>query len=220
VKPVGAPDELGRMYKLFLNASYKDMIVETLQIAIRNASDAKLVGIDLSQEGGWWSTRLHLLAGLLADYTAVEKLVFSSNRRYLGTCGPAQVRRALADRIPSVEKAFADSLPERRGLDPALDIPGIVERFSAKLDAMGGEQNMSLKNPPDLVQITDIVAQNFPGFNPERLRPQPNQDEMQLLPDILRKTYPFVPLEEPDSTVVIDRVRLASRIAQLAIERV
>jgi hypothetical protein len=40
------------------------------------------------------------------------------------------------------------------------------------------------------------------------------------MPTIIAKTYPYVPLEEPGDTVVIDRVLLASRIAQLAIERV
>jgi len=220
VKPVGAPEELGGTYKLYLSGSYKPMIVAVLQTAIRNANDAKLVGIDLSQQGGWWSTRLHLLAGLLADYTTVEKLVFSSNGGCLGTCGPAQVRRALANEIPSVEKAFAESLPGKRLLDPALDIPGIVERFSEKLDLMGGEEHMKGTNPPTLVQITANIVQNFPGFNPDRLPSPANQDKMLLLPEILRRAYPFVPLEEPGGTVVIDRVQLACRVAQLAIERV
>jgi hypothetical protein len=45
-------------------------------------------------------------------------------------------------------------------------------------------------------------------------------DEVQLLQAILDKTYSYVPLEGPAETVIIDQVRLASRISQLAIARV
>ena len=224
--PVGAPDlgndaRVSLDYKLFIGSSAAPMIGHVLAAAIHNANRSKLVGIDLLREGGWWSTRLHLLAGLLADYTGVEKIAFSANGKCLGTCGPAQVRRALAQSKPAVEKAFAESLLDRRELDPALDIPQILERFSANLDAMGGEMSLRQKNPPDLVQVTPNIVQNFPGFNPELVQCQPDQDEMELLPVIVGKPYPYVPLEfATGESVVIDRVRLASRIAQLAIERI
>lgn len=224
--PVGAPD-LGNAarvsldYKLFIGSSAAPIIGEVLATAIHNANRSKLVGIDLIREGGWWSTRLHLLAGLLADYTGVEKIVFSANGKCLGTCGPAQARRALAESKPAVERAFAESLPDRRELDPALDIPQILERFSANLDAMGGEMSLREKTPPDLVQVTPNIVQNFPGFNPELVQCQLDQDEMELLPILLGKPYPYVPLEiATGESVVIDRIRLASRIAKLAIERI
>jgi Domain of unknown function (DUF4062) len=224
--PVGAPDlgndaKASLDYKLFIGSSAAPIIGDVLATAIHNANRSRLVGIDLLREGGWWSTRLHLLAGLLADYTGVEKIVFSANGKCLGTCGPAQVRGALAESKPSVEKAFAESLLDRRELDPALDIPQILERFSANLNAMGGEMSLRQKNPPDLIQVTPNIVQNFPGFNPELVQCQPNQDGMELLPVIVGKPYPYVPLEfATGESVVIDRVRLASRIAQLAIERI
>jgi hypothetical protein len=217
--PVGAPDlgndaRVSLDYKLFIESSAAPMIGHVLAAAIHNANRSKLVGIDLLREGGWWSTRLHLLAGLLADYTGVEKIAFSANGRCLGTCGPAQIRRALAQSKPTIEKAFAESLLDRRELDPALDIPQILERFSADLDVMGGEMTLRQKNPPDLIQVTPNIVQNFPGFNPELVQCQPDQDEMELLPLIVGKPYPVVPLEFPTGeSVVIDRVRLASRIA-------
>lgn len=224
--PVGAP-ELGNDtkvsldYKLFLGASGVPMIGEVLKAAIHNAHGTKLVGIDLQREGGWWSTRLHLLAGLLADYTGVDKIAFSADGKCLGTCGPAEVRRALAQSKPAVEKAFAESLPDRRELDPALDIPQIVMRFSENLERMGGEMSLRQKNPPDLVQVTPNIVQNFIGFNPDLVQCQPDQDAMELLPVIVGKAHPYVPLEFTNGeSVIIDRVRLASRIAQLAIERI
>ena len=224
--PVGAPD-LGNDarasldYKFFIGSSAAPIIGRVLAAAIHNANSSKLVGIDLLREGGWWSTRLHLLAGLLADYTCVEKITFSANGKCLGTCGPADVSRALAQSKPAVEKAFSESHLERQELDPALDIPQILERFSAKLDAMGGEVSLQQKNPPDLVQVTPNIIQNFPGFNPDLVQCQADQDEMELLPVIVGKPYPYVPLEFANGeSVVIDRVRLASRIAQLAVARI
>jgi hypothetical protein len=224
--PVGVPesirdDRLSLDYKLFLGASETPAIVQALTEAVNSANQTKLVGIDLLQEGGWWSTRLHLLAGLLAEYTGVEKIAFSANRKCLGTCGPVQVRRALAQSYPTVEKAFAESLPERRGPDSAWEISQIVERFSANLDKAGGEAKLRANDPPELTQITPTIARNFPGFNRELIPCRPDLDGIDVLPIVVSKEYPYVPLEFPDGdAVIIDRVRLASRIAQLAINRI
>jgi hypothetical protein len=220
VKPTGAPGDLGNNnYKLILGSSYNQDIVRALQAAIINSSEAKLLNIDLSLQGGWWSTRLHLLAGLLAAYTSIEKLVFSTEARCLGTCSPAHVRRALAELVPNVEKAFANSLPVHRGVDPTRDIQEIVQRFSESLDVMGGEDFMRANHSPDFFEVREHIVRNFPGFNPEFVSSAQDQDQISLLPMIIGKTYPFVPLVEPGDYVVIDRVRLASRIAQLAVER-
>ena len=205
-------------YKLFLGGSSAPMIVEVLQKLIHNANTAKLVGVDLLAEGGWWSTRLHLLTGLLAEYTSVERIAFLANGRCLGTCGPAHVRRALALSKPKVEKAFGDSLLDRRELDPAMDIPQIVQRFAEKLDAIGGE--MSLRETKDLIQVSPNTAESFFGFNPDIVRCDPDQDAMELLPLVVSKSYPYVPIEfENGDTVIFDRVRLASRIAELSIKQ-
>jgi len=213
VTPEGTPAGL-EGDKLYLNASGKDEIIRVLQIAIQSVNPSRLVRIDLGQNGGWWSTRLHLLAGLLADYTEVEKLVFSQNGRHLGICGPMETRRALAGVFPNIEKAFADAQPERPGFDPGADIPGIVTRFSEKLDSQGGE--LTLK-----VQLAAHVVRNFRGFNADRVTYISDRDETELQKELLRKPYAFVAVEGADGGVtMVNRLQFACRIAELAVARI
>ena len=99
VKPIGAPADLAsNAYKLVLGSSARPEIIDLIKTAIRAASEARLVSVDLSQNGGWWSTRLHLLAGLLTTYTQVERLVFFSEGKCLGTCSPRDVWFYLAEK--------------------------------------------------------------------------------------------------------------------------
>jgi len=214
VTPEGAPDGFQNNYKLYLNASGKAAITDVLKTAIQSSNESKLVRIDLGQNGGWWSTRLHLLAGLLADYTEVQKLVFCQNGKHLGTCGPVETRRALAVAFPRIEKAFADALPEQRAFDPQQDIPGIVTRFSEALEKVGGED--ALKVPLAL-----HLVKTFRGFNEDRLPYVANRDELDLQKELLRKSYPFVAVEDKNREVtIVDRVQLACRIADLAMARI
>lgn len=224
VTPVGAPDSFAsNTYKLQLGSSVGSDIVDVIQAAIRAANDARLISIDLSQNGGWWSTRLHLLSGLLVRYTNVEKLVFFANKRFLGTCSPADVWGYLATAKPEVEQAFASSLPQAASLDAAAEIPMIVMNYSMKLgdllvpapngDRMQVEQAIK-------IQIEPHMLPQIPGFNPDRVPLPAGGDHVGNLPAILGKDYPFVPVEFPGETMVIDRVDLASRIAKLAVERV
>ena len=225
--PIGAPSDLADSthatleYKAIAYSSQTPVIVDLLTALIHSSNNAKLVGIDLAREGGWWSTRLHLLAGLLCGYTEVEKIAFSVNGRCIGTCGPNEVRQALANSKPDVETAFGQSLVVTPELDPAHDVRQIVLRFSEKLDAMGGESAMRQANPPQLVDITENIARRFPGFNPDVLTCPPDHEAIELLPVIVAKPYPFVPLDFANGGgVVVDRVRLSTRIAQLAIARI
>ena len=184
VTPTGSPEGLQNNYKLYLNISGKDAIIQVLQTAIQSANESMLVRIDLGQNGGWWSKRLHLLAGLLADYTEVEKLVFCQDGRHLGTCGPVETRRALAAAFPKIEKAFAGALPEQRAFDPQQDIRGIVTRFSEELEKQGGE-------PALMVQLAAHLVRNFRGFNEDRLSYVPDRDELQAAEGTAPKTVPF-----------------------------
>jgi hypothetical protein len=214
VTPDGSPDGLENNYKLYLNISGKDEIIRVLQRAIQNANQSKLVRIDLGENGGWWSTRLHLLAGLLGDYTGVEKLVFCEHDRHLGTCGPAETRRALATAFPNIEKALAGALAEPRGFDPQMDIPGVVTRFSAALEPLGMEQDLRVQLYPQLVK-------SFRGFNDDRIPYLPGRDELQLQKDLLQKSSAFVAVEdEVGEIIIVDRVRLACRIAELTMARI
>ena len=209
VTPKGSPEGLQNNYKLYLNPSGKDAIIAVLQTAIQSTDESKLVRIDLGQNGGWWSTRLHLLAGLLADYTSVEKLVFCQDGRHLGTCGPVETRRALATAFPKIERAFAGALPEQRAFDPQQDIPGIVTRFSEALETQGGESEL-------MVQIAVHLVRTFRGFNEDRVPYIPGQDVLHQQKVLLQKPSPFVAVEDERGQVtIVNRVQLACRVAEL-----
>ena len=161
-----------------------------------------------SVNGGWWSTRLHLLAGLLADYTGVEKLVFGQQGKHLGTCGPLETRRALAAAFPAIEKAFAASLPEHRAFDPQQDIEGIVSRFS---EAIPDEAALKVELYPELIR-------NFRGFNDAFV--SYSSDELQQQKELLSRNTPFVAVQrQGDEIVMVNRVQMACRIAELALAR-
>ncbi len=182
VKPVGAPADLAsNAYKLVLGSSATPQIVEVIKIAIHAANEARLVSVDLSQNGGWWSTRLHLLAGLLNTYTLVEKLVFFSHGKCLGTCAPWEVWSYLAEKKPEIEEAFASSLPPRPGLDVAAEIPGIVGNYSMRL---GGLLNPPPEGDPTKVeeaikiQIEPHIVLKFPGFNSDHVQIRSAEDHL------------------------------------------
>jgi uncharacterized protein DUF4062 len=185
VVPSLAPGDLGA-YKMYLNASGKENIITLLQATIRSLPWVRVVGVDLVGEGGWWPTRLLLLAGLLASYSSAERLVFSAASNYVGMCSPWDVRRALAAHFPAVEKALAESLPEVPGFDPAADIRRVVDSFSERLN--GQENNTA---------VGAHVVVGFRGFEPHRLRYAPNQNEMVRLAQILQQSGPHVAVEEP-----------------------
>jgi Domain of unknown function (DUF4062) len=215
VEPLGAPESLSNTdYKLFLSSSSPDDIVATLQTAIRSAGAARLVRVDLSTSGGWWSTRLLLLTALLQDYTQVAKLVFANNGAFIGTCGLSETRRAVGQAFPLIARAMGECLPDRPGFDPTADIPDIVKKFSERLDQIGGENSLA-------VPVAAHVVSGFRGFNGEKLRFDPNQDQIGRQRELLRKPYQFVAIEEPTSGItIVDRLMFASRVAALALDRV
>jgi hypothetical protein len=208
VVPSLAPGDLGG-YKMYLNVSGKENIIMLLQTTIRSLTQVWVVGVDLVSEGGWWPTRLLLLAGLLTSYSSVERLVFSAAGTYVGMCKPWDVRRALVAHFPLFEQAFAESLPDVPGFDPAADIRRVVEGFSERL-------NGEITTP-----VGAHVVSGFRGFLADRVRYVSHQSDMVRLAQILQQPHPHVAVEESGgATTILNRMELASRIAALAVERV
>ena len=101
---------------LYLGKSYLPEIKAKIQAAIFTAEATKIIGINLGLGESWWSTRLHLLAALLADYTTVAQIAFTDEGAgYLGMCPPADVRRNLSSFFPDIEIAYRNSLPLAAG---------------------------------------------------------------------------------------------------------
>ena len=200
-------------YKIFISSSDSTAITNLLKIAIQ-AADTKLVGIDLGLAGGWWPTRLYLLAALLAEYTSVAKIVFSDKTTFLGTCGLKETQRAIGHAFPAISKAIADSLLPQHGFDRAQDVEMVVQAFSQKMDMSGGEAQYSQP-------ILPHVVRDFDGFSKDRIEFEANRDQVTLQREVLRKRHQYVAIEDPPGSVtIVDRLLFASRVAELAINKI
>ena len=194
---------------LELGSSYLPEITEKIQNVISKAGRTKVIRINLGTGELWWSTRLHLLAALLADYSFVAQIAFTGEDwSFLGMCSPADVRRALSGFFPEVERAYRSSLPvpAEAAFDPLAEIDSIVANFVQAMDEGGGEINVKQWVKPH-------VLRNWPGFSEERIEIQ--DSPASLLREIVDCPSLFVALVKRARLVrVEDRVTLVTRIAQ------
>jgi Domain of unknown function (DUF4062) len=196
---------------LYLGTSYLQEITSKIRAAIYNAERTRVVGLNLGLGQSWWSTRLHLLAALLGEYTNVAQIVFTvEHGGYLGMCPPLDVRRALSSSFPQVEIAYRSSVPMPGGsvFDPSLEIDAIVGKFSQAMDDSGGE--VSVKQ-----WVAPHILRNWRGFEADRIELTTQSSKMQLLRDIVNRRPPFVALAKNGMLKhVIDRANLATRVAE------
>ena len=103
----------------------KPEIITNIRRAVTEDIKADVIKVNLGTGRSWWSTRLHLLSALCADYTEVRQLLFEAEGyRFLGICTPSQARRALAQAFPDVEEVYRESLPSPKEMsfDPVEDV--------------------------------------------------------------------------------------------------
>lgn len=197
---------------LTLQSSMKPEIVENVKRAIRENSQTDVIKINLGHGESWWSTRLHLLAALCADYTDVRHLLFEADEYlFVGMCPPAQARRLLARAFPQVETAYRESIPspEDVGFDPADEVDKVVERFSAAMDRMGGERSVQRWVAPHVVRA-------WPGASLPMLEMNDSPVTPALLDLVVQRAHPFVVLARRGIVQqVVDRAALATRMATL-----
>jgi len=203
---------------LTLQTSGKLEIVDNITRSIDENARTGLVKIHLGTEArpanereGWWSTRLHLLAALCADYTDVRQLLFESEGyRLVGICTPKQAQRALARSFPEVEHAYRESLPapEAASIDPVEDVKAIVDRFSARMDALGGEPNVKKWVAPRLVA-------GWPRMTQASLEVPRGGVTPDLLATVALRPEPYVVLVRNGIVQqVVDREGLSTRVAE------
>jgi hypothetical protein len=202
--------ELGPAPSLTMNTSAVPEIIESIRRSVTEEIKADVVRVNLGSGRSWWSTRLHLLCALCADYTEVRQLVFEGERcRFLGMCSPSQARRALSHSFPDIEEAYRGSIPSPRqmSLDPLEDVISILSSFSIAMDELGGEKKISRWVEPHVIG-------NWPGVSKECLDVPGGTVTTSLLEAVVKRQHPFVVLVR-DGTVqqIVDRAALASRMA-------
>jgi hypothetical protein len=185
-------------------------IITNITRAIAQDVKADVIKVNLGKGTSWWSTRLHLLSALSADYTEVRQIVFEAEGyRFLGMCTPSQARRVLARAFPDVENAYRESVPtpERMSFNAAEEVSSIVDRFSSEMDELGGEQNVKKWVEPHLIE-------DWPGVSKDCIDVPGGVVTPLLLESIVRHRAPFVVLVR-DGRVekIVDRSSLATRMA-------
>jgi hypothetical protein len=198
---------------LTMNSSEQPEIMTNIRRAVTEDIKADVIRVNLGEGTSWWSTRLHLLSALCADYTEVRQLLFvAEGYRFLGMCTPSQARRALAQAFPDVEEAYRESLPspKKMSFNPVEDVRSIIDRFSSAMDRLGGEREAMRWVEPYLIE-------NWPGVSKDCVDLPGGVVTRSLLESVVRRPSPFVILVR-DGIVqqVVDRAALATRMAIVA----
>ena len=169
-----------------------------------------MIRVNLGKGTSWWSTRLHLLSALCADYTEVRQIVFEAEgSRFLCMCTPAQARRALAREYPNVETAYRECLPspEKMSSNPVGDVSSIVGCFTDEMDKLGGEETVKQWIAPHLVKL-------WPGVNKDSFEVPGGAVTRSLFESIVSRKTPFVVLvRDGNIEHIVDRSALATRLA-------
>ena len=195
---------------LTMSNSQTPEIIMNIRRAVTADIKADVIKVNLGEGKSWWSTRLHLLSALCAEYTEVRQLLLEAEGyRFLGMCTPSQARRALAGAFPDVEEAYRDSLPSPKEMsfNPIEDVSSIVDRFSSAMDRLGGEPEVMRWVEPHLIE-------NWPGVSKDCVDLPGGAVTTSLLELVVRRQTPFVVLVR-DGIVqqVVDRAALATRMA-------
>jgi hypothetical protein len=202
------PEDLRNADRLYLNNSGYPEITSKIQAAIMEAHSVAALQVNLGLGVSWFSTRLHLVAALCAEYTSIPQIVFvGKDDRYLGMCAPAEVRRALAVHFRDVERAYRESIPEQF-FDPATEIPQTVQNFANKLDSMSGGENAVKK------WVAPYVLEQWRAFNSDAIEMTNRTVTPALLDEIIERHAPYVALVRKGKLETLqDRGALATSLA-------
>ena len=203
-------NEISSASCLTMDSSEVPEIITNIRRAVTEDIKADVIKVNLGTGKSWWSTRLHLLSALCADYTEVRQILFEAEGyRFLGMCTPSQARRALAREFPNVEEAYRESLPSPQNVsfNTIDEVRYVVDEFSSAMDRLGGE-------PEVMRWVEPHVIENWPGVSKESVDLPGGVVTKSLLDSVVRRSTPFVVLVR-DRIVqqVVDRAALATRMA-------
>src|SRR5439155_15829560 len=91
--------------------SLSSVIIDTIK-DVQNTKDEILV-VDLREGNAWIPPNLYFLASLAAERTSVRQIAFVERRPveevFVGMCFPEDLKRALAQKFPVLQKAAEQS---------------------------------------------------------------------------------------------------------------
>lgn len=184
-----------------------------ISFILNSLTAAELMTVDLGDGTAWWSTRLYLLAALVAEHTTVRELIFvEDGSRYVGMAPPWKVRDRLADAFPVLNEIYRKA----RGQEGPPSPFAVLGEYMYHVQA--GDES-SLKEE---VRRLSLAAWLGAALRTETL---PDQQKRESDRDFAIRIngFPlsFVPIVNgKDGTLVqvVDRCSQAVRIAAAALE--
>jgi hypothetical protein len=161
----------------------------------------------------WWTTRLHLVAALVSDFSDIRQFVLLDGEgRFVVMASPSEFRRALTKAHPKLEIAYLRSRELGRGSIGVSDLDAVVLQYPIALaEVFGGQEEATVKQvvTPTIVRELGIKQQG------EVLEERTEHSQFNLNSAILQRQMPYVILTQRGKLKgVIDRVELVSRIAR------
>jgi len=219
--------ELGNQI-MELQGSLTPHLVQAVTAAMASP-DVSLVEINLQSAPYWWSTRLHLLAALAAEYTRIRRLVFveqDSARVFVGMASPSAVRRALARHFPDIERQFLvlHGAAEQAGPDLRQQVETIGFGWPLAPIRVGNQDPPDLQPEASLRRLVD--AASLRGWLANELEVESRDWDGStatrgLYDRILNCDAPYVALlQNGRLEMVVDRNQLSRYLTALALREV
>ncbi len=198
---VSAPESASMM------TSYSSVIIDTIK-GVQNTKDEILV-VDLREGNAWIPPNLYFLASLAAERTSVRQIAFVETRHveevFVGMCFPEDLKKALAQKFPVLQKAGEQSNYQQLPLDYAVG--------NAYFQAL---HNLYIATPPAVSPRDSSLNSSklfaLAGSNIQRQKIESKESLTDAdYRQILRSDYPYTAVvrdEQLESLISRDKVAL------------
>jgi hypothetical protein len=189
-----------------LGGSGPAQLQEPILQAMRRPEEARLVELDLGEGRSWKSRQLFLVAALLEDYTAVERIMLLADKRYVGMASPGVLHRALAQRFPEFEATYRSQRAQGKPAAAETEFLRILTSWAPPMP------------PPDVEWVSPADAPRWLPLETASISLEPSNRPAAngRLDPLLRfqiNAIPqrYVPLLDGDRLHIVDREELAAR---------
>jgi Domain of unknown function (DUF4062) len=158
----------------------------------------------------WWNTRFHLVAALASDFTDIQQfIVFNARGGFELIAPPTEIRRALAKATPKLEAAYQTA---REFFGPSVNpIDAVTLNYSVASIQVFNQPESAFKQV-----VTPLMLREL-GFRQqgEAIDLEWHGGSLTPFDIVLRKARFLVLMRDSKCEGIVDRVEIASRLAQV-----
>jgi hypothetical protein len=160
----------------------------------------------------WWNTRLYLVAALAQEMAGAHGIVFvDAKGRFVKASAPAEVRRRLGQRWPGLEAAYRSFRNEAPTLQ---QVESALWAYPTHVATAFGQPEASARH---VLSVEDISDELGMATHAEVVDVE-GKSQRFLQREILGRRSPYVALLRGERLQgLVDRARLAERVAQAAL---